>query len=373
MRAERLNSFVLAVREYLQSSALPDSVDELARAYTTLASNPGDIEQQARASQAWAQVREIVRSAEFVDTRGWRDAADELGVTGLFGDELLARIQAVFSQEGLTPATVAPELNKIAEQLRELNAAADAAANAFETLGIGRDALEPGEFEVEIVVPRRWVHNELEQLGEEFEELTTIFAPFIELGTGSRPPIEVRSITSSDFTVFIIVGAYTARIIAQAINLLADAYLKVQQGRVASASLREIELPTDLAAQIDQHVNDTMNRKYGEIAERLVRDYPEELTENRDNELIMEIRLSLAKLGPRIEQGFHIEPHGELAAAPEEDKNAEAMEADRAELEQLLRDARQILRKITPAVDNPMLSLPPPDAEGDAAASSEES
>jgi hypothetical protein len=372
MRAERLHSFLKALRNDFQRTGFPAAFAELTAAYEQLASSPSDPGYQQRVSVARTQLEAILNEPMKVDERGWRDAARELGISDLLGTELRDNLAAIFDREELTPSAIAPELQPIANRISELNTSVEAGLEVLNALHVSEEELAPGEWEIEIAIPRGWVDEELERLGGELEELDRILGPFVELADGSRPPIVVTSISSSDFTVFVAAMSPVALAFAKAINLLADSYLKIQQGRVAAQTLREMKLKETTLKEITGLVDDYMGTRAREIAEEVVSEFAEGLDEHRRNEIANEMTGSLKRLAPRLEHGFHFDVHfGELPppeGADADDPEAARIAAENQRARETIGDARRAIKQIDLEGD-PILSLPPPlegeDAETD--------
>ena len=363
MRAERLHSFLSALREDFDRTQLPALIAELDATYQGLASSPADPGLQQRASTASQQLEAALSHPMKVDERAWRDAATELRIDDLLGQDLLDALEEIFDREELTPSAVATALQPIAGRIAELNTNIDSALAAFAALSVGREDLEPGAWEIEIVIPRSWVDEQLEQLGEEFEQLDRILRPFVELEGGSRPPIVVTSISSSDFTVFVAAVGSMALAFAKAVNLLADSYAKIQQGRVAAQTLREMKLKEESLDDITEHVDGYMDRQAREISEVVVAEFGTGLDEGRAHEITTEMTKSVSRLAPRIERGFHFDVHyGELL--PPEGAEADDLEAigiadKNRKARETIDGARQAMQQLE-LTGEPILSLPPP-------------
>jgi hypothetical protein len=252
----------------------------------------------------------------------------ELGLERLLGTELLAEVESVFSRNEITPAAAVEELEPLSREVSQLQQHLEQTTNGLAGLGIGREQLSPGEFEIGVLIPRRSVDNELGQLGSEFHELRRILLPFYELATGSRPEPEVRAIASSDFTAFLNADPAVAAAIAFAVERVIKLYKSILEIRTLRQGLVDQQLPEEALEPIKAHVEAIMEDGLAELASDLRDEFRAE-QDARGNELLLEIRRSLRAIANRIDEGFNFEVrHEPLPEPAPEEADGEASEGD---------------------------------------------
>jgi len=225
-------------------------------------------------------------------------------------------------------------MSQITERLNELVGNLDQLLATLPYFGVEQERLAPGEFEIDILVPRTAVRNSLGRLGAEFRELEQILLPFVELTTGSRPPLEIRSIGSSDFTLFLMTVPTTAWCLATGIDKVLAVYERILHIRQMKADLENLDVADepdviDQAIQpLEDYANRAMAKEVPEIAKELVSEFlSERLPAGRTFELEMAITKSLTAVAGRIDEGYNISvrtgplPH---PSAPEEETEEEA-------------------------------------------------
>ena len=147
------------------------------------------------------------------------------------------------------------------------------------------------------------MHEDLDELGREFVKLNRILGPFLELSTGTREPIRIRSIASSAFEAFLHSAPATALILATAIERLISSYEKVMNIRLAHQKLKEAGASQKTLDSAEADAEATMGRDIKVIVEELLAEAPE-LEQGRANELRTELEQSLNALANRMTAGI---------------------------------------------------------------------
>ena len=271
--------------EDFANTEVPQLMDQLMTHLNAWGGNPADVNASNQVAALREQLRERLnksRTNDFSDA--WRLALEELGLWDLTGNRLLERIEEIFRRHEITPSTAAEEIAAINAEVQAANAAVQRLASALDELGIGAEELAPGEFEVGFLIPREAVDNELEQLGEEFEKLDAILVPFMELTGEGRPDLQVRSISSSDFMVFLLAAPGLALTMAKVVESLLASYEKIRGIREKATSLEEDGVPEEITQELRRHANERMSIDI----------------ENLTNELVGQAREHLAQEGASV-------------------------------------------------------------------------
>ena len=205
-----------------------------------MAANPADVSAAQNAANTREQLRtQLTDSSVNQFSDSWRVAIEELGVWDILGDQLRNRIEAIFSRHEITPSTAASEIAEINAQVQQLNTNVTNLVAAFDSLGIGAEVLGQGDFEIGFLIPRAAVGNVLDKLGEEFEELDKIIKPFEELAGEGRPDIEVRTISSSAFMIFLAAAPGLALTLSKVVESLLSSYEKIRGIREKASRLEK--------------------------------------------------------------------------------------------------------------------------------------
>lgn len=381
MNAERMHAVARKLREDLRSTDLPGLLQRLTEAMTNMVNAPQESSYQQTVSTLRAELGTALRSS-VVNSMSpvERQVLDEWGVSHLLGETLLEQVEAAFDGNQFTLQTALEEVTKFVAPLQGLQAQLDQLVGALEGLRIGAEELAPGEFEIDVLVPRAAVRDELGALGEEFSELEKILLPFVELITGSRPGISVRSVGSSDFTLYLAAAPGVAVAVAKAIDEVLKVYERVLNIRKTKAEIEALELGDggdetigQAVGPLEDYANSAMQAGTTEIARAIVEEFKSDrLPTGREHQLEIEVRRSLLKVAERIDDGYNISVRvGALPAADDEaedDGEHGGAAAERRELTaQVLaveeRTARS--RSLMNLSGSPILSLEmPPEDDG---------
>jgi hypothetical protein len=356
LNAERLHAIALALKRDLESTNSVELVTQLATALSQQVSDPAQPAYQQQVSSTREQLEGALAAAPTNNfSPAWRRVLEELNLDDLFGSLLLERIRDVFERNQLTPATASQRLQELAGRLGELSSALDSLLAGLEWFSIGAETLEPGAFEVGVLIPRAEVDNELRPLGDEFVELSRILSPFVELATGSRPGLDVRSISSSEFQVFIDAIGPAAACIAVAVERVVALYKQLLEIRLLHQQLKDAGVAEQRLEGVNEHANEHMQKGIEPLVEELVNQFGGASDPGRTNELRIEIRHSLNAIANRIDRSYNVEVRagpppepGELegdgeTTPPSDDSSWEAVTATQEGLQFINRTGDRIL------------------------------
>ncbi|MCP3879976.1 MAG: hypothetical protein GY701_16525, partial [Sulfitobacter sp.] len=244
MNVERLHAVARRLADDLSQNRLPELIGQLHTALSNAVNAPQDANQQNQVSSLRSQVESALDASSVDDFSPLEvQVLEELGITHLVGHELRQTVERAFVGNQITLATARDEIGEFVEPLSELQAQLTSLLDSLTWFDIGAEELASGQFEVDILIPREAVRNELGRLGDEFREIEDLLLPFVELATGSRPPIEVRTIASSDFTVFLMALPAAAACVAKAVEKILDVYKRIMDIRLVKAQIEALDLP----------------------------------------------------------------------------------------------------------------------------------
>jgi hypothetical protein len=288
----------------------------------------------------------------------WRQVILEMGLDGLLGNNLKDRIDDIFQRNQITPSEAHKEIQTILNDLTQLKQALDQLLHGFQHFRIAAEDLQPGQCELSILVPRSFVKNRFGRLGREFRELDKTFRVFSELVTGTRPAFEIRTISTTDPVVVLLVVTPVGACIAKTISWLLESYERILNIRLMHRELSVLDMPDDIIRRVDEEADTRIDRDIDGMVDRLLDEY-ESSDEGRRNELRTELRQSLKKIVARIDRGFNIEIRvkpEELPPPPEDEAEDEETIRKREEYDVIQSTAKRLqYRKLE---GEPILRLP---------------
>jgi hypothetical protein len=365
MNAERLHAVARAVKRELDEMQIVAILNRLRQGLEEQVNAPAEPGPQQQVSTARQELASALSAAP---SNTWpvadQQLVEELGISDVLGSRLFQRIDAILARNEITPTVARDEIIPIHDRLTQVDQHLASLFSAFDFFSIGAEELPDSDCEVSFSIPRPAVRDELNALGDEFVALRRILGPFQELVLGSRPGVEVRSISSSDFGIYLLAAPAWAFGLAKAVQVIVDTYKSILEIRLHRHELSDLGVPDSALANLDGHANTVMSERLGTLTAELVNDVlpiNASVDPGRKNELTIELRISLNKIANRIDQGYGIDVRApDVAEEPEpteEGASPDPEELQRAEYYKGIRDAAPTLRFLKVEGD-PILSLP---------------
>lgn len=357
MNAERLHVIARAIRSEMQELNLIQNLQQLVGSLQNQINQPQQPSHQQAVSQ---KLRELYEQLEKAPSNrfspAWRQVFEEIGAQRLLGSHLAGRLRAVFERNQITPAIALDEIRAIHQETSSLESAINQVTTAFTALRISAQDLEPGQCEIGVLIPRMAVDNRLDEFADELREIDFIFATFSEVVTTKRDSFEIRSVSSSDLTVYLNVLPPITACIAFAVERVIRTYKTLMEIRKLHADLRKQGVPEDQLKGVEGHANGLMEDGIEKVVGEIVEKYCN-VSGNRRNELKNGLRISLNKLANRIDRGYNIEIRVEPMNPPAEgEEPSEEEKAARQHIATIQEKAGAL--EFMRLEDKPILSLP---------------
>jgi hypothetical protein len=354
VNAERLHAIALAIREDLATTSALPTLGQLRDALQSQVNSPAEPSYQVQVATSLDTLLSALASAPsntFSPT--WIQVVEELGVAHLLGERLAAGIREIFERNQITPSVAAAEVGVLTGEVEAMSTRLDQLVAALDHFHVGAEELGVGEAEVGVLIPRAAVGSELQRLGSEFEVLQKLLGPFLELATGSRPPIQVSTISSSDFGVFLDVAPRAAALLAVAVERVVALYKNLLEVRELRQKMADQGVPAANLAGVDEHANSVMAEGIDQVSAEVIARAVNSLSESRLNELGIEVHWSLNGIANRIDAGFNIDVRDGKPIEDEDENNPSSS----SEALRIIHAASPNLRFIN-RTGKPILSLP---------------
>ncbi|WP_243322213.1 hypothetical protein [Geothrix sp. SG200] len=330
MNVERLHAIAAALQADLSTTSTLPLLQQLISSLSNQINQPNQPQFQQQTSQFLEQLTSALRNAKvnkFSPT--WIQVMQEIGAANIVGLRLEQEISNIFNRNQITPSVAQQELQELFNQLQAVSSGVDQFLSGVKTLKIGSETLEPGDCELGVLIPRSFVDNRLDHFAEELEELNRIFGVFSELSTGSRPGFEIKTISSTDLTVYLEATAVVGACVATAIERIIALYKSLLEIRKLQSELVKQGLEKENLKGIEKHANGMMANGIDELIKDLLAEYMPNGDQGRANELSIELKLVLNKMADRIDRGFNVEVRMEKPKKPkdsdDEDQNHQAL------------------------------------------------
>jgi len=308
MNVERLHAIASALRADLDSSTTLTILQSLVSSLSNQINQPGQPQYQQQTSQYYTQLLKALEESEvnsFSPT--WRQVLDEIGASRVTGENLAALVLATFAQNQITPSVAQQELQAYFNELQQLSTGIDQTLAGLRALKIGSEDLDPGECELGVLVPRAFLDNRLDRFASELDELNQIFGVFSEVASGSRPGFEIKTISSTDLSVYLEVAAIVGACIATCVERIVALYKQLLEIRKTQAELAKLGVEKKNLKGLEDHANGVMENGIEKLVKEIMAEYMPKGEAGRKNELSIELKFAMKKIANRIDRGFNIE------------------------------------------------------------------
>lgn len=360
MNADRLHALLHILKDELSNTSIVSELSSLQEALQQQIQQPNSSNQEQLGEALKTTQEAINRSTVDNLSPAWAEMIREIGFDDCLGKALQSRINESFKRAEVTPTLVKEDIDEIVARLEQLEAAVKDGTSAFETLSIGAERLQPGDCELGFMVPRAAVESRLLDFADECREFDLIFGTFSEIATGSRQHFKIRTVSSSDLSVFLDSTPAVVALIAAATEQIIAVYKQLLEIRKLRSEMLAQDVPKEALESIDEHANSRMGKAIDEITiEVMAKNNWLNNDNGRNNELSNALKISLSKLANRIDKGFHIEVRiGELPAPEEDSEEGQDATADALrENAATIKAATETLQFINLEGD-PLLALP---------------
>lgn len=311
MNAERLHAIAIALNKEMKAIKTVEKIQNLKESLdnTVNQNHPQYQEELAKNLQIVDSSLASCPSDNF--SPAWRQLLSELGGDNLFGLSLHKQIQNIFQTNAITPAVALKQLEALLSKLEAFKEGLENLLSSFQQFKIGNEQLEPGQCEIGMLIPRDAVKNQLPNFAQELKELVFILNTFSEVATGNPEELTIKTISSSDLTVYLDGTARFAACLAVAIERIVALYQRLLEIKKSKAELEKHGVPEEDMAGITAHANNLMSDGIETLTVEIIEKYHPAKDGHRKNELKNAIRISLNRIANRIDRGYNIEVRAE--------------------------------------------------------------
>lgn len=342
MNVERLHRVIYDFKKDLEKTNLLALIQNVRDNLQNVVNQPNQPAYQTNLVASLEDLNQGLSSSNYNNyTPMFKEIISEISNEMNFGEDLKIEIQNIFATNTITPAKALEDLNKIYDDYSALQTGITNTINGLKSLNIEKEELAPGECELGYTIPRIYIDNKLVELKNEISELNFILNVITEAVTGQTEEYKVKTISSSEFLLYVIIGLQVADVLSKATERILNHYKQILEIKVLRNQLAEKGVPAKETISIDQFANGLMEAEIKKIAREVIDEhYKGEKT--RKNEIENGLTIALNKLANRIDNGFNIEIRVEPLPKPKEDEKNEEYESKT----QLIKTIQQSAKKI---------------------------
>ncbi len=367
MNTERLHAILIALQSEIASTKSVDVLGKLVESLQNQVNQPQEPSHQQQVAEHLTRLRELLLSVPSNSfSPGWNLIVHEIGGSSILGRHLVSRIDEIFARNQITTSVALEEVQEIHKEHKAFFDAVSKALTSLKHFGIGSESLEPGEAEVGVLIPRAAVNNSLSQFGEELEELDSILNVFSEIVSRERPPLKIRTISSSEFQVFLESVSSISACLAFAIERVVTLYEKLLNIRRLKQELQHEEVPDESLGGITNHANSVMTNGIDQLTGEILETFYEGGDRGRRNEIQTELKFSLKRIANRIDRGYNIEVRAEPIPDDEIEEGA-VPDPDYKKRQNYIRIIQEasVRLRYRKMEGDPILSLPESESDGE--------
>jgi hypothetical protein len=311
MNSERLHVVILAIHDDFKRNKIKQLFEAFSQALQQMANQQHPSHQQQMAETKKQLDGALVKSPSNNFSPAWRQALEELELSNYVGIGLAAQIDDILNANQMTPAIAQQEVQKVYQQFETKRNALEQVVSGFSIIKIGKEQLNPGECEIGILIPRNVINNELDHFQKELHDISFILDAFHRTVIGQKSSVKLRTISSSDFSVFMDSLPKVAACMAAVVAFLINSYKSLLEIRKLHGELKKQGVPEEGLQGIDTHANSIMKKAVDDAHAMVIERYSIDLDQTQKNELSNHLRISISKLANRIDKGFNIEIRSE--------------------------------------------------------------
>lgn len=358
MNSSRLLRVLTDIESDLGDPVLP-SVQSLVAIVTSARDNPAqDVSDQL---QAAIETCKEAASSMFASayTPSFQSILDDTSLASVAGTQLIRRIDECFAGSAMNPGGALRKLTELQSELEAALKNASRTAAGLKKLGIEEYQVSAGEFELGLTLPLKRDKAQLKSLSKEFEEWNKILRAFQEAAGDEEREPQVRSISNSEFLLFLAASPWVAEKMLAVVERLLSVYDKILDIRKKWKELADLGVPNQDLAPARKTEKSLLDDAVAELTASIMKDVTKNVAANRQNEIEASITISVRGVAKFLDRGGSVEvtspdleePPTELsdaeAAAAEEqgDKGARAARKQLADAQKAFREAQALSRR----------------------------
>ncbi|MBT5788265.1 MAG: hypothetical protein HOI14_04250 [Flavobacteriaceae bacterium] len=331
MNVERLHRILLDLQKELDGINQGNLIQQVETHLQNQVNQPNQPTHQTNLVKSLENLYKALSNSKYNKySPSWKQAIEEIAVDDLFGTRLKTKIENILSANAITPAKALEDIKEINADYKQFKSAITNTLDGFEELGIEEEILEPGECELGYTIPRDFIDNKLSSFENEIKELTFILNHISEAVEGEKQEFKIKTISSSDFLLYLIIGLQVADVLSKATERILNHYKQILEIKVLRNQLSEKGVPANKTKSVDTYANGMMESEIKKIAKEVLDEHYEG-DNRRKNELENGVVFALNKLANRIDNGFNVEIRVE--PLPKPNKDEEITEEQQVEIE----------------------------------------
>lgn len=303
MHLGRFNYVTWIARNYFESNSLLETLDQAIAQLQAYISTPTAESSKAFRSKVDFLLEACAKTPTGYNAASFKHIIADTGGEKYFGSGLELSLREIIEKLSMTPADMLGSLQKFRKSFAAYITSITTISDELSELGVEYEELESDQFEFGAMFPKELIGKSIIDIQGELEHLDRLFKTLNELmGNGSTSPI-VRNISSSWWQFFIELSYEQVAAITFSIERIVALYKSNLEIQKLKRDAEKNELGADLATLIEQKIDAKLRSGMVEIAEKVRLQFQKNADNARCNELEIQLRMELAHIAKRINQG----------------------------------------------------------------------
>lgn len=253
-----------------------------------------------------------------------------------YGENLISNVENIVTSSD-TPSNAITAIQRFRTTMQEFLPTIHSLNESLDKLGIAIEDIPDDCAEIEILIPATFTDGHLDGLYKEIRYLNTAISDIREVVTSKRAHLDVRSISSGSFELFLVVDITTGAAVLNFVTAVVLLINSILQSRQHKEYLRQQEAPQNIIDDLEKWEKDRIDVKINELRSELINRYDGK--EGRRNELDNALARSLNRLADKIDNGMDID----VTTAATPDTNPEGKsEEEQKQIESRRQDIESI-------------------------------
>lgn len=199
---------------------------------------------------------------------------DSIGAREYIGEELFGKIEKVIQASGMTPQIAAKNLRELNTGISNFYKNLKAIDDAFTVLRVEYDALGYDEGELAISIPEPERPRLLSELADTAKAWDRALKPFVELTDPDHNPVQVRTISSSDWQFYLSAAPVVLEAVSIVVSQVNEMLAKIVETKKLLSEILGNGFTERAAAPLIAEADGRLNSQSRQIAEDLVERNP---------------------------------------------------------------------------------------------------
>lgn len=318
MHLGRFNYVTSIAKSYYESNALLTTIDQVIALLQAYIATPTAETSKAFRSKIDLLLDTCTKMPTGYNAASFKHIIADTGGVKYFGNGLEDSLREIIEKQSMTPADMLVNLQNYRKNIGVYVAAITTISDTLKSMGVESEKLESDQFEFGAMFPKELTGETVNDIQGELEHLDRLFKTLNELmGNGAKSPV-VRNISSSWWQFFIELDYKQIAAITVALERIVALYKSNMEIQKLKREAEKNELGADVADLITKKIEAKLKNGMIEIAKEIRNQFQSNKDSGRCNELEIQLRMELAHIAQRINQGAAYEIRAGLPKRPKE-------------------------------------------------------